>query len=180
MGPGVASTRGIGFPSGVTHSSATARLALIALASLLLGCASAESGDADGQRGASFGMDVSSQDGSSPAVDGANRPGDDDLGATPSADGGQAPYEDGTCPTGTHLGDNGLCNPDVCQKDSATCSDPETVKVCNDVGSAFEEIPCPSGQVCHLGACWAPICDAGEQAPVCDGSNVLKLSLIHI
>jgi len=146
----------------------------IALGLLVSACTSAESGAAAAGTAGTAG-------------DAATAPGEidaalfQDTTATLDAQGrpvldaaGVPPDDDGACPGGTHLGPNGLCTQDVCLKDSSTCSDPQTVKLCNEDGSDFEEVLCPSGQICQLGACWAPICEPGAQAPVCDGGKILK------
>ena len=135
--------------------------------------ADSSTADAIGSR-ASFTNDASSgvtaPDATGPVEDTATRVDPDEA----RPDGPEA------CPVGTHFGDNGLCNENVCLADSSTCSDSQTVKVCNVEGSAFDEYACPAGQTCYLGACWAPICEPGEQAPVCDGGNVLKCNSLGI
>ena len=160
-------------------SSTTSVIFLLSLSLLSIGCSSETEGSEEGvtpTRGGS----------SSFEADMASSPLPSDTSTTPSDVGpGQVsddvePEGPEACPSGTHRGDNGLCNENVCLADSSTCSDSETVKVCNVDGSAFDEYGCPPDQTCYLGACWAPICEPGEQAPVCDGGKVLKCNSLGI
>ncbi len=177
-GSSVASWRLFLFAAQVPRFSLSIALATLACASLAVACGGgADSGTTDGantdvgrtafqtihQGGSQDG--INSADVVQSALDTDNR-GPTDAYVTPG--------DDGACPNGTHMGTNGLCTQDVCSPATSTCADLQTMKVCNDDGSAFEEIPCPTDQICHLGTCWAPICTPGEQSTVCDGSNILN------
>ena len=83
------------------------------------------------------------------------------------------------CPPQTHCDERGLCQPDVCHKGAESCSDLETVKVCDAEGASFAEVPCPEGETCFGGQCWEPICEAGEIG-ACEGAALLKCNSLGI
>jgi hypothetical protein len=154
--------------------------ALLTCCLFLFGSACSSS-DNDSPQTPSFATsDTSTSTGTTPVGDafGSNGPAID-AGAPSTTDASDTD-DPVNCPPGTHIGANGQCTANVCSADSATCSDMETVKVCDVDGTSFEEYPCPTGQTCYLGACWAPICEPGEQATVCDGGNVLKCNSLGI
>jgi hypothetical protein len=155
----------------------------LVISGLVLCGSACSSGDAEqgGQQPPSF----ESNDAGRPTTEAPSWDGGGNAGASGDASTSRQGDATGTddptdCPGGTHIGANGQCTANLCSADTSTCSDLQTVKVCNEDGSAFEQYPCPIDQTCYLGACWAPICEPGEQASVCDGANVLKCNSLGI
>ena len=84
------------------------------------------------------------------------------------------------CQIWEHCDAEGVCVEDLCDQGTTTCAvdapeASEAIQVCNAEGSAMELVPCAEGEVCHLGVCQTPVCEAnategceGGQLKVCN------------
>ncbi len=88
------------------------------------------------------------------------------------------------CGPTKHCIEGGGCIDDVCIKGATTCETLQSIKICNEDGSAFELEPCAEAQICYLGQCTDQLCDP-DGPPFCEDGvrkvcNSLGLAYVEI
>lgn len=79
------------------------------------------------------------------------------------------------CADGTSCVDGRCIEPDACEPGFvAGCFDELTQLRCNDAGTAFEQVPCPTGDWCFLGECGEQRCEPGALSCTDDGEWILE------